>query len=342
MGTLNLFPARIEIGQFKLKGADGRETDIKVYPSPELVRAFADLFARVGAANGADTASIELAAGFAPLVPPVAPALTFDSAPGPGSAGEVATLRAELQNALLALEGARVAAADAVARMEALELSLAPTAALPVDWENRLEALEMQLQPAPALSIDLGAPGPIGYRVPGTGKFTTIESTVAVGTAPLIVASTTQVANLNVSQLVGKTWAAPAAIGTTTPAAANFTTVGATGEIRVSQAVGGVVFGAWSANANASNRNWAWYHNNTAYGNLQLRVSNASGGDPDAAGAVCVEFKPAGMAVTVGFGCNGKAAQTSLALGAAAVDLPTVIVLANNLRTMSINNGMGS
>jgi len=42
------------------------------------------------------------------------------------------------------------------------------------------------------------------------------------------------------------------------------------------------------------------------------------------------------------FGCNGKAPQTSFALGAAATDLPTVIALANNLRTMSINNGIGS
>lgn len=332
-GTLNLFPARIEIGQFK--GPNGQ--DVKVYPSPELVRAFADLFERVGFTNGADTASIELAAGFAPLVPPVVPAMTFDSAPG-----EVAILRAELQNALLALEGARVAAADAVARMEALETSLAAVSPLSADWGNRIEALETQMQPAPSLSIDLGAPGAIGYRVPGTGKFTTIESTVAIGTAPLIVTSTTQVANLNVSQLVDKTWAAPAAIGSTTPAAANFTTVGATGEIRISQPVGGVTIGHWSANANASNRNWAWYHNNTAYGNLQLRVSNASGGDPDAAGTVAIEAKVTGVTVTAGFGTNGKAAQTSLALGAAAVDLLTVIVLANNLRTMAINNGMGA
>lgn len=42
------------------------------------------------------------------------------------------------------------------------------------------------------------------------------------------------------------------------------------------------------------------------------------------------------------FGCNGKAAQASFALGAAATDLASVIALANNLRTMSINNGTGS
>lgn len=46
--------------------------------------------------------------------------------------------------------------------------------------------------------------------------------------------------------------------------------------------------------------------------------------------------------VGTGFGCNGKAAQTAFALGAAATDLPTVIALANNLRTMARNNGTGS
>jgi len=47
---------------------------------------------------------------------------------------------------------------------------------------------------------------------------------------------------------------------------------------------------------------------------------------------------------TVGtaFGCNGKSAQGSFPLGAAATDLASVITLANNLRTMSTNNGMGS
>lgn len=42
------------------------------------------------------------------------------------------------------------------------------------------------------------------------------------------------------------------------------------------------------------------------------------------------------------FGCNGKSAQASVALGAAATDLPTVIALANNIRTALINNGIGS
>jgi len=58
-----------------------------------------------------------------------------------------------------------------------------------------------------------------------TGQLT---STVASPTPPLVVASTAEVANLraaNASQLLGKTWAAPDAIGATIPAAGSFTTL---------------------------------------------------------------------------------------------------------------------
>ena len=48
------------------------------------------------------------------------------------------------------------------------------------------------------------------------------------------------------------------------------------------------------------------------------------------------------VTATGAFGCNGKTAQTAFALGAAATDLPTVITLANNIRTALINNGIGS
>lgn len=49
-----------------------------------------------------------------------------------------------------------------------------------------------------------------------------ITSTVATGTAPLIVASTTKVANLNADLLDGKDWAAPDPIGSTTPKPGTF------------------------------------------------------------------------------------------------------------------------
>lgn len=73
------------------------------------------------------------------------------------------------------------------------------------------------------------------YVTPAAGVFTTISttgqitSTLATGSAPFIVASTTQVLNLNASQLVGATWAAPAAIGSSTPAAGTFSALRNTG-----------------------------------------------------------------------------------------------------------------
>src|ERR1017187_2772139 len=60
-----------------------------------------------------------------------------------------------------------------------------------------------------------------GTSLSVTGQLT---STIATGTAPLVVTSTTVVGNLNVSQLLGGTWAIPGSIGAPTPGAGSFTT----------------------------------------------------------------------------------------------------------------------
>jgi len=71
----------------------------------------------------------------------------------------------------------------------------------------------------------------IGASSASTGAFTTVSatgqitSTLADGTAPMVVTSTTKVSNLNVDKLDGADWAAPAALGSTTPAAATVTTL---------------------------------------------------------------------------------------------------------------------
>ena len=52
-----------------------------------------------------------------------------------------------------------------------------------------------------------------------------ITSTLATGTAPLVVASTTNVANLNASSLNGRTFAAPGPIGGGTPDTGTFTSL---------------------------------------------------------------------------------------------------------------------
>jgi hypothetical protein len=59
-------------------------------------------------------------------------------------------------------------------------------------------------------------------------------STVATGTAPFTVSSTTNVANLNASSLSGATFAAPGAIGSGTASTGAFTTVTATTSIKAS------------------------------------------------------------------------------------------------------------
>jgi hypothetical protein len=71
----------------------------------------------------------------------------------------------------------------------------------------------------------------IGATTASTGAFSTlsatgaITSTLTTGTAPLVIASTTKVANLNVDSLDGADWASPAALGSTTPAAVSATTL---------------------------------------------------------------------------------------------------------------------
>lgn len=79
----------------------------------------------------------------------------------------------------------------------------------------------------------------IGATTPRSGAFTTVSatgqitSTLATGTAPFVVASTTKVANLNADLLDGTDWAAPGTIGGTTPGSATFTTVTTTGNVTV-------------------------------------------------------------------------------------------------------------
>jgi hypothetical protein len=77
----------------------------------------------------------------------------------------------------------------------------------------------------------LASPPAIGGTTASTGRFTTITSTVATGTAPFTVTSTTNVANLNASSLNGATFAAPGAIGSGTAAAGTFTNLSYTGTL---------------------------------------------------------------------------------------------------------------
>lgn len=68
-----------------------------------------------------------------------------------------------------------------------------------------------------------------------TGAFSgAITSTLTTGSAPFVVASTTNVANLNASSLNGATFAAPGAIGGGTASSGAFTTLSASGAVTAS------------------------------------------------------------------------------------------------------------
>jgi hypothetical protein len=85
----------------------------------------------------------------------------------------------------------------------------------------------------------------VSVVVGNAGSFTTltasgqITSSLATGTAPFVIASTTKVANLNVDLLDGADWSAPGAIGGVTPGAGTFSTVTSTGAIAATGQVSG-------------------------------------------------------------------------------------------------------
>jgi len=88
-----------------------------------------------------------------------------------------------------------------------------------------------------------------------------LSSTLATGTAPFAVASTTAVANLNASLLLGATWAAPGSIGSGIPAAGAFTTLGATGPFSLlgTRGIEKVTNGNFTNNLDGwAGANWAW------------------------------------------------------------------------------------
>jgi len=140
----------------------------------------------------------------------------------------------------------------------------------------------MSVQDASAVAITGGTinGAPIGGSATAAGAFTTLSasgqftSTVTTGTAPLVVASTTAVANLNASLLLGQTWAIPGAIGGTTPGSGAFTTISATGQITSTLAQGNAPFVVTSTTLVAGLN--AQYVGGTAVTGLLLVANNLS------------------------------------------------------------------
>ena len=89
---------------------------------------------------------------------------------------------------------------------------------------------------AGTITINSGSTGnidniAIGATTASTGRFTTITSTNTTGTAPFVVASTTQVNNLNAALLGGATFASPGSIGSTVAGSGAFTTLSASSTV---------------------------------------------------------------------------------------------------------------
>jgi len=95
----------------------------------------------------------------------------------------------------------------------------------------------------------------------------TFESDVTTGTAPLVVASTTQVANLNASLLGGADFASPGTIGGTAPGVASFTTLNASAVTSLS---GDVNLG----NALADDINLAGHITGSAGANVSMSLAS--------------------------------------------------------------------
>ena len=98
----------------------------------------------------------------------------------------------------------------------------------------------------------------IGATTATTGRFTTIESTMASGNPPFIVASTTNVANLNASSLNGATFASPGSIGSTTASTGTFTTltVNASNDLRLADSDSSNYVGFKAPTTVSANKIW--------------------------------------------------------------------------------------
>lgn len=216
--TLNLFPARIAIGKWRDPDTN---KDIPVLMTTEFERALGALFRRVGGPIAFSNDDIAI--------------LTA------GSHGAAAIANAEsrvsqLEQQILALQAQVAAMAQANKRLDDMERgAIYGTQAAVSQQAKRISDLEVLSAAAPVSYLDWTRPGKIGSGTPNTAAFTSVTysgqltSTIATGTAPMVVASTTKVANLNVDLLDGGDWASPGAIGSTDPNTGSFTTLATNG-----------------------------------------------------------------------------------------------------------------
>jgi hypothetical protein len=241
MSTLNLFPARVPIGLV--------QQDATVLMTPEFSRALRALFERVGGPEGMGSDDLAiLAASVAQSASLQSQAIEdIGAVELPDLSGQVAALLAEVQDLRVqANQFIQVQAELAEIRKELASQLMAPgeqpLRADLAEVRKELEGVQMLATFHDPSRVDWEHPGKIGSLTANSGAFTTISatgqitSTLATGTAPFSIASTTVVPNLNVSQLLGGTWAVPGTIGSTTPNTGAFTTLTASAAVTLSPA----------------------------------------------------------------------------------------------------------
>ncbi len=337
MSTLNLFPARIEIGQFR--GADG--VDVKVYQSPEFARALSALLQRVGGVNGLSTTDLAMLVMdvLARPLPASEPGVAFLEPQLVGAAPEFVNLSQQVESLALSQPlDISATVADLVRQVNELQSQVAmlsaPAAPSPPFYGA--EEWVIAYSSPSAVSVDWERPGEIGAQVPNSGAFTTLTASAAVTLSP---------ANANVIIAptgTGLATISPATtgamdnmtLGATTPKSVKGTTIDGTvltttgafslfnGLLR-SSGTTGLQFDGASTAANAE----AFFENTDSVFILHASSSGAVVKTLDfcATGAATVHFRVANTGTTTtgthtvsgGFGCNGKAAQTAAASGAA-------------------------
>lgn len=100
-----------------------------------------------------------------------------------------------------------------------------------IDARSGVDLIETGATIRPRSGVSTADVGATSQRFRNGFFDTGVNISVATGTAPMTIASTTKVSNLNVDQVDGADWAAPASIGSGTPAAGAFTTLGASSTV---------------------------------------------------------------------------------------------------------------
>ena len=238
MSSLNLFPARVPIGVVQPDGT--------VLMTPEFVRAMRALSERLGGIEAFSTDDLAILASSVAQTGSAQSQAIEDIAAltPPDFSGLVAALLAEVQELRSqANQFIQIQSELTELRKDVAGLSIAPYdhpfRSEVAEVRKTLEGVELLATYRDPGRVDWEHPGKIGSLAANSGAFTTISatgqitSTVATGTAPFSIASTTVVPNLNVSQLLGGTWAIPGTIGSTTPNTGSFTTLTASGNLFV-------------------------------------------------------------------------------------------------------------